>query len=96
MDTDISTEALFWVSALLVAVWLVLRHIVVRQPVKQGPTYLQACSGVVGLGVGGAVGQVIARELLNPDDGNVYGLVVIVCIILGLFWAARISGISWK
>ena len=29
---DVSTEALLWVSALFVAIWLVLRYIVVRQP----------------------------------------------------------------
>lgn len=96
MDTDVSTEALVWVSVLLVAVWLVLRHIVVRQPVKEGPTYLKAYTGVVGGGVGWSVGQVLARELLNLDGGNAYGLVVIVCFILGGFWAGRISGISWK
>ena len=63
MDADISTEGLLWVSALLVAVWLVVRHMVIRQPIKQGPTYLKAYTGFVGVGVGWAVGQVIAREL---------------------------------
>ena len=96
MDTDVSTEGLLWVSAVLVAVWLVLRYIVVRQLIKQGPTYLKAYTGVVGGDVGWAVGQVLARELLNLDGGNAYSLVVIVCFILGGFWAARISGISWK
>lgn len=96
MDTDVSTEALLWVSVLLVAVWLVLRHIVVRQPIKQGPTYLKAYTGVVGLGVGSAVGTVIARELFNLDDGNTQFLISAVSLTLGGIWAARISGISWK
>ena len=96
MDTDVSTEALLWVSVLLVAVWLVLRHIVVRQPIKQGPTYLKAYTGVVGLGVGSAVGTVIARELFNLNDGDTQFLISAVSFTLGGIWAARISGISWK
>jgi hypothetical protein len=60
---DASTKGLLWVSAVFVAVWLALRYIILRQPIKQSPTYLKAYTGIVG--VGWTVGQVIARELFN-------------------------------
>lgn len=91
---DASTKGLLWVSAVFVAVWLALRYIILRQPIKQSPTYLKAYTGIVG--VGWTVGQVIAREPFNLYDGNVYDLVVIVSFLLGAIWAARVSGISWK